>query len=687
MSRKPHPIQHFGRMQPPGAVICVQACRRTEYAGDADEYGTKTIAAWHSAVASVSGRISVEGVGGSGTTEKQFWKYLATTFPGAKDTLIISVGAREHAVALGLWDRVLDGNWQIYGFDPLDKDGGQGYVVLESPPTIIKFTHCQSKRTFTWIDPSNLGCTGYTPTADNDDATIDTCRTIAEDVRGWWLGYARMLSELRLGEPSHTSASQAANGYRLSYMDYAIYVHDNDAVLRMERAALFGGRNECRVIGVLNSEKEDRIEDDAPCYPNWQAGLFDGPQDDQGEEQVAKELPVRDEIGPIYQVDFNSLYPAVACDNLLPVKLRGVLRSPSVSTLLEACRVMPVVATLRVRTEIPAVPCWIDPLSQFPHSITSEVVRSGLHGLRHRMVFPVGDFLTCLCGPEILLAAQHGSIVSCGAAALYEGRPIYHRWVRTLYAERRRLADAGRNLLANSVKSLLNSSFAKWSQLKRRWVSEPGELCPWPWDQFWRENEDTGDLEQWRCFAWAVQRLEICGEPGDSFPAITAYVNSLARVQLWRAMEACDPGRVFYVDTDSIWTDQTGFDQLQNGGWLHATELGKLKAVGAYHRVELFGLKRYLANDKLTVAGAHGETVRTSDAWALAFRPMPTHSFLQKHRPPGIDLRTVRFRLNLPYQHGHVQPDGTVLPIALADGGSNSESAQKWLQTMLDAKQ
>lgn len=665
--RKPHKIQPIGPAKGPAVVLCLQCCTRRQYAGDADEYGTVAVAGWHCAPLRVTGPVSHTVPGGQGTDAASWWSYLSSTFRDTHDVTIVTAGAREHAALLGLWDLVLDGTYTVYGHDPQANGSSQGYVVLESPPTIIKFTESRSKRTYTWIDPANLGQRGFVGTADDGDATADTCRAVAEAVRDWYIGYLRCLNTLKLGGPENTAASQAAAGYRASYMDYPIYVHDNDAVLRMERAALYGGRNECGYVGILSASPYLHVIDETGEYPNWQAGMFDGPRPDPPDDSPPPKLPVLSGCGPIHQLDFNSLYPSVARDHQLPVKLRGVIHSPAVSTLMEACRCMPVIATVRVRTEVPCVPVWIDPLDGVPRSITRTALADGIHTLRHRMVFPTGDFLTCLCGPEIRLAHREGKIVSCGVAALYDGRPIYRRWVDTLYEARRAWADGDLAMMADSVKAILNSSFAKWAQLKRRWQDRPEELCPWPWDQWWRECEETGELEQWRCFAWCVQQLVVEGETGDSFPAITAYVNSLARVKLWDAIRACDPGKVYYYDTDSIWTDQAGFEQLQAAGWLHATELGRLKCIGSYDRVELFGLKRYLADGSLTVAGAHGETVRTSDAWALACRPLPTHSYLSAHRPPGIDLRTVRFRLNLPYEHGTVGTDGWVSPLHVTD--------------------
>lgn len=667
MARKPHKVAFLGQRPLPGVVLCVQCTRKLTFGGDADEYGSEIVNYWACAVLKVSEHATKLGSVAEGVTPDAFWSMLHRAGRDSPETTIVSCGAREHMAAMGLWDLLLDGTYAVTGWDTAAKDARQGTVILEAPPTIVQFQSAADKRQYTWIDPLNFLSHVGDNTCVDFDCTAAECKQIAIHVRDWYVSLLSALHMLKLGNPEHTAGSQAAAGYRKSYMNHTIVVHDNEQVLKLERSALYGGRNECRFIGtVFAQETSYNSSWDTAESPNVQAGMFD---ESPTLSELSQECPrgVITQAGSIYQLDFNSLYPAVASSALLPVKLRGVLRSPAVSTLLEACRAMPVIATVRVNTETPCVPVWIDPKASEPRSITRLVVADGINEYPHRMIFPRGNFLAALCGPEILLAAEHGEIVSCGFMACYEGRPIYRKWVEMLFAARRAWEKGDVCDISSAIKAIMNASFSKWAAWKREWQDRPDELCPWPWDQFWRHNEETDELEQWRCFAWHVQRLRIIGEPGDSCPAITAYINSLARVKLWQAIEACDPGRVFYCDTDSVWTDQVGFEQLGAAGMLDAQELGKLKVAGTYSSVELFGLKRYFADGKLTCAGGDGETVRTSDAWALAMRPTPAHAFLRKHRPPGIERSVARMRLNMPYRHGIVANDGWVQPLSITD--------------------
>lgn len=667
MPRKPHKIMCLNQRLHPRLVLCVQATTRRTYAGEADEWGAVALAGWAIAACEINGHRVGEPSIITGLTVRQFWDTLASHWGNASERLIVSVGAREHCAVLGLWDRLLDGTYAVRGYDPTSTRDASGFVVLESPPTIVLFSSVKAAKHYTWIDPRNYGVRFPCETVGVDDPTSELCLTVAKEVASWFKQFLAKLKDTKLGNLAHTAAGQAAAGFRQSYMDHAIYVHDNEAVLNMERAALFGGRNECRFVGTVLTGDEPEYESKPDVLPNWQAGLYDGPPEVEPEPEGWGKRAVIAGFGKIVQLDFNSLYPSVAQDAMLPVKLLGVVKNPSVAKLLDACKATPVIATVRIKTHLPTVPVWVkrqwDDDGQ--RSATKQAVSGDQAGLR--MIFPTGNFNAVLCGPEIQLAAKLGTIVSCGVMAAYEGRPIYRRWVSELYACRRQLTNDGMPKVADCIKAIMNASFAKWAQLKRRWVDVPQELCPWPWDQWYRQNKETDDLEQWRAFAWAVQRLETAGEPGDSCPAITAYINSLGRVKLWDTLAALGDEEVFYYDTDSVWTTEYGRTVARDCGMLDQTVLGKLKVAGEYDAVEIFGLKRYFADGHLTIAGADGETVRTSDAWALALRAPPTHSYLRMHRPPGIDRRTARMRLSLPYRHGVLQPSGWVEPWTVID--------------------
>jgi hypothetical protein len=75
--------------------------------------------------------------------------------------------------------------------------------------------------------------------------------------------------------------------------------------------------------------------------------------------------------------------------------------------------------------------------------------------------------------------------------------------------------------------------------------------------------------------------LPATGEPGkQSSPIISAAVTAYARMYLWQLIKMVGVENVYYCDTDSIFTNRTGYEILDQAGYINNTQLGKLKVEG-----------------------------------------------------------------------------------------------------------
>jgi hypothetical protein len=623
MGRTVHVLRPFKDGKNPSLLVFVQACAKQEFLGEADEIGQTTLARLHMRFFYQNGNELNEVGVESAECPYVFMSALASYGAAMNLVHLYSINAREVIALCGLWDRVLDGKASVSGADPRSTHtDDSGYCVLEAPPTIVQFRIGKMATTFVWLDPANFGAnldSGKPPSwlrPESIETDTDRCAL-------WYADWRGTCDRLKLGSHEHTAAAQAQRGFRQTYMSYPIYVHDSRPAIDMERAALYGGRCECKFIGTVfdwNAPNEDTPN---PLWPTpW---------------KVAE--------GSIYQLDVNSLYAAMAGATQLPTRLDAVLGHMGVGTLKLACRARCVIAEVEVDTDKPVVP----------------VRHEGL------TIFPVGFFRTTLCGPELELAIDSGADVHCIRAAVYAQAPIYRDYVLALYRARMMASRQDNRELAQVIKALLNASFGRWAQRTKRWKSDNEAIAWAPFAQWWQRDRPTGKIEQWRSFAWQAQRLVDDGEPNESFPAISAYIASYARVRLWDLIQQAGPANVYYYDTDSIWCNQLGYDRLKQAGELSCEDRGRLKLAGQYGEVEFVGWKRYVADGKLTMAGLP-EQHRVNDGVSVEFCRAPAIShFLARHEAPGIAAQDVRARIRVPYQLGKVNNDGTVMPLEIED--------------------
>lgn len=636
----PHTLHPTGRRPLPQSVVVVHAKVQQKYLSESDDVGHMALSSWYAQVGIVVGNTIDWRAESHGERTATWWRWLQEHTAGHAAVHIYSWQAREQLAALGLWDQLADGKYTLDGLDPYGvrnsgkecKDKCRCYVVLEGPPTIVQFKTRHAGIKYTWLDPRNYGVRdlrhwsecGPNEQTERDKLTGEVWFSQAEPqvvtyaVCNLITDYYAAICGLDLGGPEHTAASQAMQAFRYHYMRHRIECHGSDAITKLERAALYGGRCECRYIGELHAGDrpgELYSEDRPMSAARWNTGL-------------------------IYHLDVNSMYPGLAAAVCLPTRLTAHVGATDTDTLIAACRACGVIADVIVDTPVPCVP-----------------VRSNGH-----ILYPTGRFATTLCGPELTLAHTLGAKLQCRRLALYEVAPIYHNMVERLWSARLQYAEHGKLGMKSLIKAILNSAFGKWAQRRKRWADCPDVMPMSPYMQWWESNGDGGSA-QYRSLAWHVQRQEDCeDESPDVFPAITAYVNSYGRTYLWGLIDTAGWDNVYYYDTDSIFTNETGLQRLRELACLSDTSLGKLKVVGSHGSVRILGRQCYECDGKLTLSGAHGDARCIGDAYAEVLKAPPVGYYLAKRQPPGLDRHIARVSVSRPYPFGHVQPDGRVAP-------------------------
>jgi hypothetical protein len=570
-----------------------------------------------------------------------FWDMLRRLCAPGTVTWAFSASAYTDWTALGLWDRVSSGAVEIDGPDVYQPEvhAGRperrwtGYAVMENPPTIIVSRIPSRQSGLTIVDLRNY-CQRFAQSWDETDARPDQeGGTEFDPPAAEWnrcldrlARHERFLDNLFSflqsgghGSLKYTFSGQAYASWRTKHLDKKVLVHCNSEALALERAALYGGRCEVAFMGKVQTCR--RLD----CL-------------DLGHNDYGGSLTVH---GPVYQLDFNSLYPYVAGKYDMPTRLANHFGPVATDEVEKMMRDYFVIASVDVETKVPCLP-W----------------RNG-----DEVYYPVGRFNTSLTTPELMLAFSVGSVLAVRECSCYERANLFGPLVVDWYSERLRRRDLGDKDFADFLKLGMNGVFGKLGQRSKRWVRQPDDAAEYDYSCWWQAHPATDLPTVWRSFAGRVSYLDTEGESDSSCPSIAAAVTSYARATLWSAITAAGRENVYYYDTDSVWTNQKGYDALRGHGALGERDIGLLKVAGSYNRVEFQGIKHYEADDKIVCAGLPQGLRLGSGGYAEWLEERRLYSHLWAKRCPVAELVRKKFSAIKQYRHGVVESSGWVRPL------------------------
>jgi hypothetical protein len=280
--------------------------------------------------------------------------------------------------------------------------------------------------------------------------------------------------------------------------------------------------------------------------------------------------------GNCYQLDVVSQYPSVMYSNLYPTKRIGSSDSSPVKLEVKDLSIAHI-AKVRIKTD----------RSRFP-----------LRLLREGTLYPVGEFITTLAGPELLAAKQAGCIEELYSWTKYELRPLFREFVAHFFEKRQEAKQRNDDQESYFLKIMMNSLYGKFGQQTPEWkdLDSRNDLPQWvqswlsrdEYDQqilqhnpnapqmFLHSKLDSRKVIRYRTIGKHAQITEERKPHRNSFCAIASYVTSYARMMLDRLIETAGRGEVYYVVTDSIFTSQTGFDRLCAETQVDSGRLGSL---------------------------------------------------------------------------------------------------------------
>lgn len=345
--------------------------------------------------------------------------------------------------------------------------------------------------------------------------------------------------------------------------------------------------------------------------------------------------------GPYYVLDVNSLYPFVMRAFTYPVKYLHIVHDIDLLTLANFVRDYAVIARVILSTETAA------------YAVRQE-----------RTIFPIGRFEATLSTPELIMALAAGDIESVRSAVVYERANIFRSFVDHFYKLRREFADTGNKLFEHFTKILLNSLYGKFGQKGEQWT-KIGD-CPGEPDRI-EDVIDAVTHRRRRLRYLFDEVFEMSGytETRHSFPAISAHVTAYARLYLWRLLQVAGQRNCYYVDTDSLFVNRTGFDNLS--AYMHDTDLGQLKTEKQTNSLTIHGLKDYVIGDTRKIKGVRKKAVRISD---VEYEQEMWPSLLGVMRSDNVGqytTETITKHLERNYDKGIIAADGWVVPYYLSD--------------------
>jgi len=362
------------------------------------------------------------------------------------------------------------------------------------------------------------------------EIAIQYCRRDVEIVKIAMTNFFDFVVNNKLGNCARTIAGQSFAAYRARFMSHEIGIHCDEIALTVEREAYSGGRTEAWFIGEIREK--------------------------------------------IFVVDVNSMYPFVMRVNNFPVKLLTIRNKLSPSKLqwfIDNNYLL--CARCKIKTKEPIFP-----------------LKS-----KGKLIFPIGEFVTSISTPEIIKALEINAIQEAKTVCVYEGANIFEDFVTFFYTERLKAKKEKDEVRSYLLKIFMNSLYGKFGQKAIEWE----EIGTAPPEEIKIErifSADTGTYKTIKIIGGLIlQNVEKSGnaaESYNSFPAIAAHVTAYARCLLWEYIQIAGKANVYYMDTDSIFCNIKGYNNLKNAGVIDDNELGML-CLDKEGYFEIRGLKDY----------------------------------------------------------------------------------------------
>lgn len=279
-----------------------------------------------------------------------------------------------------------------------------------------------------------------------------------------------------------------------------------------------------------------------------------------------------------------------------------------------------------------------------------------------RVIYPVGEFETCLAGPELVTAVATGRVIEVHELAVYDMGMLFKGFADWYFATAADLENQGLGHIKAAFKLSGNTLYGKFGTRGKNWTDCENIHKPTKWGQWFGTHKQYGFLTQYRAINGRTQYLDGSFEPATSCPAISAFMSSYGRVKLGLLIATAGKENVHYIDTDGLMVNAEGFERLVRSGQFAGAIPGKLVIKEESDDVDIFGIKHYRFGSRVCCAGAIVSEQEARAYMTQFVNHTPFEHSLQHKTPFDHSYTNVKKSRTGKYQHGKLNADGSVSP-------------------------
>jgi len=351
------------------------------------------------------------------------------------------------------------------------------------------------------------------------------------------------LESYELSKLKPTVSSLALNIFRHKFYNKKnnpIYIHGWNKAIELERMSYRGGISDCLKVGEHFKEK-------------------------------------------IFKLDINSMYAFIMKNQQIPVKLlyyRDITTCKS-SLLFK-------LYNKHKKQKLIIARCKIFLPKKYAYILVKTEINK-----EKKSMFLSGTFNVTLTSLELDFVYKYGKIIEIYNLAIYEKSIIFKEYVEFFYQKRIEFDKVNNKAYKLFCKTLLNSLYGKFGQIQTLYSEKPSEIESYSSRLIIDTITDRSYLEM--TLGNKIFEVEETDKNSfDSFVAISSFITSYARMYLIKLLLSAKRENVYYIDTDSLFVNQKGYDNLKS--YIDNKKLGLLKLEETSNDTSIYRPKYYIFN-------------------------------------------------------------------------------------------
>lgn len=445
-----------------------------------------------------------------------------------------------------------------YGLTDQDNICSKQFIV-SCPPTIIGLVECETGRRITLVDIANYGIRYL----------VDIYNDLSDEEKELIPNYA----ELGISSDNAETCCALVARYMQEYHKLVTTEKMGGLALTYSSQGMRFFRRRHYNSSILTHDNDKARVLEGKCYTGGRCeyrykGWYHG---------------------KVYLLDIRSTYPATGKNKEFPVELLDYAERPTKETVENWLGKGIVFAWVHLDT----------PEQAFP-------LRKN-----NKTFFPIGRFSTFLCGEEFTEAWKNGYITTVYRMAVYRTEKILSSYSRAMLDIRTKLKICNNRLGERIQKYITNGIWGQFGKINNTWIIDNNEIPDRQYGGYIKYSEKDNCEHQYRIIDWEVSRLTHGIWADNTFPAISATMNSYCRHQLYRHALLAGLTNVLYFSIDGMIVTQEGYDRLQ---WLISednTLYGSYKVTESSDSCYIQDIGVYKIGNKIAYQGIPNQEVKT----------------------------------------------------------------------------